>query len=398
MMNEHEKEKSEEKKKTLLIVDDEENNRLLLQDEFMYRGYGAVLAKNGLEGLEAYNRGKSDLIITDLIMPGMNGLEFTKKIRLVDSSIPIIFFTAYSSFGLEVFKVGANDYLVKSADLTELFHSVNKLLNCTPQDKETQRLRTLVQALSEQNENLEKTNEKLQKKGGKEIAAEAKNYKNICGSVAHSLKCEFLHMGNSIKEIRELNRASSETQEECDLMDRSLSYSQILLRRLLDYLDVGRPRLELIDARELLRKTELLVSPRLPSNIKLQFIIEPDMEGQRVSANLEQLMGVLVELIDNAAHVLAKNPKEKGVIEAKLEKINGEIGISIKDNGPGVPLSLRKKLLREPVPSKSGLGVGLYFCGKVVGVLGGTLSFRTSDNQGTIFTVLLQAAEEKEET
>lgn len=154
------------------------------------------------------------------------------------------------------------------------------------------------------------------------------------GSVAHSLKNEFLNIGASIKGIRELANGSSDIQEECNMIERSVEYSQLHLQRLLDYLDMGKPPVEPIDVLELLRRTELLARPRLSSSVQLETTIDPNVKGRTVSANLEQLMGVLLELINNATNAL----REKGgTIGLHLEDRNGKLAISVKDDGPGIP-------------------------------------------------------------
>jgi signal transduction histidine kinase len=187
---------------------------------------------------------------------------------------------------------------------------------------------------------------------------------------------------------------SSDIQEECDMIARSIQYSQILLRRLLDYLDTGQPRLELIDTLVLLKRVELLARPRLSSNIQLKVTIDHSIKQRTVSANFEQLMGVLLELVYNAASALRD---KGGSIELYFEERDREIAIFVNDDGPGIPGELRKKLFKKQVPSKEGLGLGLFLCNKVVNALGGKLSMQTSSEEGTTFTILLPIAGDEKE-
>jgi signal transduction histidine kinase len=113
-----------------------------------------------------------------------------------------------------------------------------------------------------------------------------------------------------------------------------------------------------------------------------------------VLANVEQLMEVLLELIRNATNALHE---KDGTIELKLEEKDGKIVISVKDDGPEIPLELRKYIFKKQVSSKSGLGLGLFLCNKVVSALGGEINFQTSSEEGTVFTVLLPIASDKKE-
>src|SRR6185436_18435161 len=105
---------------TLLIVDDEELNREGLARRLQRHEYDVVLAKNGREAIELLGGRAFDLVLLDIMMPGMNGLEVLKFLRRVDSLIdlPIIMVTAKgeSEDMVEALELGANDYVTKPLD------------------------------------------------------------------------------------------------------------------------------------------------------------------------------------------------------------------------------------------------------------------------------------------
>ena len=72
--------------------------------------------------------------------------------------------------------------------------------------------------------------------------------------------------------------------------------------------------------------------------------------------------------------------------------------ISVKDDGPGFPANLRKKILKEQVPSKSGLGLGLFLINKVISEFGGELDLKTGAGKGTTFKIAFSTIEDKKET
>jgi len=113
---------------TLLIVDDEAHQRMLYQEELSEEGYQIVLASNGKEALEKVWEVTPDLIVLDIRMPVMDGLEALGKIIGKERNIPVIIHSAYSSYKEDFMSWAADDFVVKSADLAELKGKIRKLL------------------------------------------------------------------------------------------------------------------------------------------------------------------------------------------------------------------------------------------------------------------------------
>ena len=114
---------------TLLVVDDEAHQRMLYQEELGDEGYQIVLARNGMEALEKVLEAAPDLIVLDIRMPVMDGLEALGKIIGKERDIHIIIHSAYSSYKDDFMSWAADDFVVKSADLTELKRKIRGLLD-----------------------------------------------------------------------------------------------------------------------------------------------------------------------------------------------------------------------------------------------------------------------------
>jgi len=114
---------------TLLIVDDEAHQRMLYQEELSEEGYQIMLASNGKEALEKVSETAPDLIVLDIRMPVMDGLEALGKIIGKERNIPVIIHSAYSSYKGDFMSWAADDFVVKSADLTELKRKIRELLD-----------------------------------------------------------------------------------------------------------------------------------------------------------------------------------------------------------------------------------------------------------------------------
>ena len=113
---------------TLLIVDDEVHQRMLYQEELSEEGYEIMLASNGREAIEKIVEVPPDLIVLDIRMPVMDGLEALGKIIGKERNIPVIIHSAYSSYKDDFMSWAADDFVVKSADLTELKRKIRTLL------------------------------------------------------------------------------------------------------------------------------------------------------------------------------------------------------------------------------------------------------------------------------
>lgn len=109
-------------KKHILIVEDEEHLAEALAHNLQFEGYATTVAFDGEEGLRAANAIQFDLIILDIMMPKLDGLEVCRRIRATGSRVPILFLTAKSSDAdrLLGLKVGADDYIAKPFLLEEL--------------------------------------------------------------------------------------------------------------------------------------------------------------------------------------------------------------------------------------------------------------------------------------
>jgi DNA-binding response OmpR family regulator len=118
----------EVKVQKILIVEDEKNLRSLYEIEFTEEGYNVFLASNGKEALEIFDKEEPDLIIMDIKMPNIDGIEVMKKMLAKNKDIPIIINSAYSSYMDDFMCWAAKAYIIKSSDLSELKLKVKEYL------------------------------------------------------------------------------------------------------------------------------------------------------------------------------------------------------------------------------------------------------------------------------
>ena len=112
----------------ILIVEDEENIRLLYKEELEDLGYEVIQASDGREAMKKYDLHQPDLMILDIQLPGMDGIETMNIIRGKSKDVPIILCTAYGEYKQDMKTWASEAYLIKSADLKELLSTVKKIL------------------------------------------------------------------------------------------------------------------------------------------------------------------------------------------------------------------------------------------------------------------------------
>jgi DNA-binding response OmpR family regulator len=115
-------------KKKILLVEDEESLRLLYEEELKAEGYEVIIAKNGKEALRQLEVDKADLIILDIVMPVMDGMETLGQIMGRERKIPIVIHTSYPGYREDFMSWAADAYVAKSSDLRELKETIRELL------------------------------------------------------------------------------------------------------------------------------------------------------------------------------------------------------------------------------------------------------------------------------
>ena len=114
--------------KHILVVDDELHIGELYRSELEDEGYAVTVVTSGQEALESVEKNPPDLIVLDIQMPGMDGIETLEKLIGSDIGIPVILNTAYSHYKEDFTTWGADAYVTKSSDTSKLKAEIRRLL------------------------------------------------------------------------------------------------------------------------------------------------------------------------------------------------------------------------------------------------------------------------------
>jgi two-component system, response regulator, stage 0 sporulation protein F len=112
----------------ILLVDDEEHIRLLFREELEEEGYFIDVASNGFEALDKLRQDPFDLVVLDIKMPGMDGIQTLSEIKEIKKDQHVILCSAYGEFKQDFSSWASDAYVVKSADTRELKNTIKKVL------------------------------------------------------------------------------------------------------------------------------------------------------------------------------------------------------------------------------------------------------------------------------
>jgi len=112
----------------ILVVEDDPNQAQLYTHELGAEGHEVVTARDGREAMEAVDQQKPDLVVMDISMPGMDGIECMSRLLSEDNKLPVILNTAYATYKDNFRSWSADAYVVKSSDLSELKQSIKVVL------------------------------------------------------------------------------------------------------------------------------------------------------------------------------------------------------------------------------------------------------------------------------
>jgi len=373
----------------VLIVDDNRQIRRMLRRHLMKKEYDISEAENGIMALAEVEKALPDLILLDVMMPGMDGFEVCKRLKQnpASSDIPVIFLTAKSEdddviAGLEL---GAVDYVTKPFSHKELMTRVNTHLE----------LKAAKDTILLQREELKRANEKLKQSNAALKQANAAKDK-FFSIISHDLGNLFnVLIGFSSILTKQTDMLSVEKKEnfiKTILQSSQKGYS--LLKNLLEW---SRAQTGRITSKPTKLTLKTLVADNLElssSNAKAKNItlVSSISDTTTVFADKNMLDTVIRNLVSNAIKFTPVN----GKVEILSEEKDSEVEISISDTGIGISPQDIEKLFRVDIShttigtgEEKGTGLGLILCKEFVEKNGGRIWVESELGKGSQFYIRL---------
>ena len=363
-----------EKTPFILVVDDEESMRDSCSKILKKDGFLADTAKDGNAGLEKIEKNKPDLVLIDLKMPGISGMEVLEKIKEIDPNIIPVVITGYSTVesAVEAMKKGAYDFLPKPFSPEELRIIIRRGL---------ERRKLILET------------ESLQKE--KKLIEE-----NFITMVSHQLRSPLVAIQQYFEVI--LAGMAGEVQEKPkEMILRSRNRLEGLLNLINDWLDVAR-----LDSGQIVDNIEPLSLKKIIKEIieDLRPLTQDDSislelgscsENDLVQGDKETLEQVFSNLITNA--IRYNKPKGRVIITIKENKdfVSAEVqdtGIGIAEEHLAFIFDQFYRVKRGEDQKVKGTGLGLSIAKKIVEAHGGSIRVSSELGKGSSFTVLLPKA------
>ncbi len=364
-----------EKREIILVVDDDESMRDSCTQILTKDGYQAESAKDGASGLEQIKEKKPDLVLIDLKMPGINGLELLEKTREIDPNIIAVVITGYATVesAVEAMKIGAYDFLPKPFTPDELRIIIKRGLEKRKLIHETESLRREKKLMEE----------------------------NFITMVSHQLRSPLVAilqyfeviLGGMVGEV-------SEKQKE--MIRKAQSRLENLMNLINDWLDVARldsgQIIEKLKPLSLKKIIESLLEEMQPLAQEKDIYLElmPSSGNENVMGDEESLKQVFSNLLTNAI----RYNKPKGKVKISIKENGNFIITEVQDTGIGIskdhlPFIFDQfyRVKRTEDQKIKGTGLGLSIAKKIVEAHGGSIQVSSEEGQGSTFTVFLYKKE-----
>lgn len=358
---------------TLLVVDDNAVNLELISGFLRSAGYRVLVAADGESALEQARLARPDLVLMDVLLPGMSGFDAARALRQQSETIdtPIIFLTALSrtSDKIEGFRAGGVDYLTKPLQFEEVLARVQVHLQ----------LRDLRAQVEQHNGELKERDKRRDR---------------MLSIIAHDLKSPMGDMAQSLRMLEGLDPADPLFNElRTALRDRAERMNEFLAT-LLDWGELQvRSKLmetETFAVDDAIQGTLSLLSERISHK---GLVVEVRDEGTGlVSLNRTALQMVLSNLLTNA--VKFSSAGSRIVVEAGVE--DGRLTVAVEDEGVGMGkddidrlFRSGRRVQRTGTDGESGTGLGLLLSQDLISRMNGTIGVESEPGGGSRFTVSL---------
>ncbi|MDP8209216.1 MAG: response regulator [Candidatus Stygibacter australis] len=413
----------------ILFVEDDDLMRNTIKNVLEKNARTVLLAANGEEGLELYKQEAPDIVITDIMMPVMNGLEMIHQIRRLGSNVKIVVVSAYSEKEnfLKAIALGVNNFLIKPISYKNLLNVLEELANVILLEKnvEAEKLEKLqaqeelkkahaeledrvierTQELAIANQQLVEFQETLQDKIEKSVTEiRLKDHimmlqsrqavmGEMIGHIAHQWRQPLNTIGLLTQSLLFSYRNSNLSDE---MLEDRVNKIMVVLEHMSETIDDFRnffnPNREKINFSVLsvVQKTLSFVESSFQKHkIEIDLEIEEDCQ---VNGYENEYSQVLMNLLINAKDALVSQNEDNRKIWIRVSRRMGKSCLEIGDNAGGISPEIKDKLFDPYFTTKTGeegTGLGLYICKTIVEQKMSGYIDVSNDEDGAVFTIII---------
>jgi two-component system, NtrC family, sensor kinase len=365
----------------LLLVDDEDDFRRTIAKRLRKRGFAPEEAGTGEECLAILEKHPMDVVILDVKMPGMNGIETLHYIKEKYPKTEVIMLTGHATTrdGVDGIKTGAFDYLSKPIELEHLLGKIKQAHEKIRREEDKLREAEFRARMEQQMT----TTERLASLGtlAAGVAHEINNPLAIIKESAGFMK---LILGK--EEFANMARRK-DFELALGKIEKGIDRAKRITLQLLGFARKNDSVFTEVNLMELVDEAIQLVN-REAVNKDIEIVREMAHDKGAIWCDPYKLRQVLINLITNSIHATGSG----GKITIMLEGMGEEVVLTVKDTGQGIPKENLKRIFEPFFSTKSpgkGTGLGLFVTRNIIEKLGGTIKVESRIGQGTSFSVKL---------
>lgn len=365
----------------LLLVDDEEGFREAIARRLGKRGFVTAQASCGEECLEVLGRRPMDVVILDVKMPGMSGIDTLKAIKQQYDRVQVILLTGNVAIsdGIEGIKAGAFDYLTKPVEIDHLSTKINQAFDI----------------IRLEDEHLKETEYRTRLEKKMVDSERLMSLGTMSTGIAHEINNPLAIINESagfMKELLQTPKMAGFAGKEALLMaiekiEQSIKRARNITHQLLGHVKKQDSQLARVNLETLLQDTLDLLKKEL-ENKQIAVLWNLDKQGALLWSDPYLLRQVFINLLNNSIHAM----KEKGSITLSLGSTAGDIILEIQDTGMGIAQENLGKIFDPFFTTKSfdeGTGLGLFVVHKILSDLNGKIEVESTLGKGTTVTITL---------
>lgn len=369
---------------TILLVDDEAGIRHVLGISLADRGYEVLTAVDAQQALALFEKEHPPIVLTDIKMPGMDGIDLLKALKRLDPDTEVIMITGHGDVNLAIksLKYEATDFITKPIDEDILDVALKRAT-------ERITMRAQLRAYTENLEKLvaEKSRRLVQAERlaamGETIAGLAHAIKNIAGGLRGG--AFVVEQGISLDNARYL-------QQGWQMVKGNVERIQQLSLDLLNIAKPGGAKFQFIDPNIPLRQVHELMQPQA-EQYGIQLKLVPAQGLAPVEMDPEGIHRCLLNLVSNAIDACTRPAASSQIplVEMWLKKDPDGVAYGVSDNGEGMEPAIQKKLFQAFTTTKGsrGTGIGLMLVRKIVEAHNGGIDVASEPGKGSRFRIRL---------
>jgi signal transduction histidine kinase len=366
---------------SVLLVDDEPDFLENLGRRLELRGFPITLAASGPEALEILDRGPVDVVVLDVRMPGMDGIETLRRIKENHPRVEVVLLTGHADLesAMEGMRFGFFDYLTKPVELSLLIDKIDDAFQ---------------RRLGKQTTDQEVFTDKLQQH--MIVADRLSSLGELAASIAHEINNPLAVISESAGWLRSrIQRADTSPEDLVRSVDLALAKIESAIDRAVrisrNFLRFSRaPDAVVRDTDVVKLATEvrdLMEKSATDAEIIIQFEVA-DGTDPVISSDPYQLRQVLLNLVTNAVQAVGS----RGTVEISIGSGVNELHVDVIDDGPGIPDHDLERIFEPFFTTKQegqGTGLGLAVSRGIVEKLGGRIEVENQPERGCRFRVVL---------